>query len=61
MNVLSDSHLASDLGSALVRILIELQSAHVDATDHERPVVIGLDVAVVLLDYTITVVLMIVR
>ena len=58
-NVLTNSHLAFDLGSAIWRILIELQSAHVNTANHESLVVIGFDVAIVLLEHAITVVLMI--
>ena len=56
---LSDAHLAFDLGPAILRILIELKSAHVNASNHERLVVVGLNVTVVLLDHTVTIVLMI--
>ena len=56
---LSDAHLAFDLGPAIWRILIELQSAHVNTANHERLVVIGFDVAIVLLEHAVTVVLMI--
>ena len=35
-NVLTNSHLAFDLGSSIERRLMKLQLVHVDATNHER-------------------------